>query len=81
MQSFHPVLRRHDLDRLVVVLHASRGVAVVGDAITVLAEQFHAVGKLAQRGGDLAILHASSRALAKMASNIATVNLPVNVFC
>ena len=51
------VLGSHDLDRLVVVLDARGGVAIVGDAIAVLAEKLHAVGELAQHAGDLAVLH------------------------
>ncbi len=75
----------HDLDRLVVVLDARRRVAVIRHAIAVLAEQLHGVGELAQDAGDFAILHvtpgASSRALAKIASNMGTVSLRVKVFC
>ncbi len=71
----------HDLNGFVVMLDARGGVAIVRHPIAVFAQKFHRVGELAQDAGDLTVLHASSRARAKMASNMGTVNLRVKVFC
>ena len=81
MDLFDAAFLGHDLNSFVVVLDASRGVAIVRHPIAVFAQKLHRVGELAQHVSDLAVLHASSRARAKMASNIGTVNLRVNVFC
>ena len=75
----------HDFDWLVMVLDTSGGVAIVRHAVAVLAQQLHRVRKLVERGRDFSILHptccASVRARRKIASNIGTVSLRVNVFC
>ena len=82
---FAPALLGHDFDRFVVVLYAGGRVTIVRHPIAVFAEQLHGVGELAQHAGHFSVLHtlvfSSARARAKMASNIGTVSLRVNVFC